>query len=111
MLPFSLALVLFALLTSPAAAGEQSACSLLTSSDIEAVVGGKPTAAQPLQFDDIPTGKQIVKVDGCFWKRKRRRAHFIQGRRAMRDAMRESAEAQPASNGWPGLSISMIKRA
>jgi hypothetical protein len=67
MLPFSLALVLFALLTSPAAAEEKSACSLLTSSDIEAVVGGKPSAAQPLQFDDIPTGKRIVKVDGCLW--------------------------------------------
>ena len=35
MLPFHLALVLFALLTSPAAAEEKSACSLLTSSDIE----------------------------------------------------------------------------
>jgi hypothetical protein len=28
-----------------------------------------------------------------------------------RDAIRESAEAQPASNGWPGLSMSMIKGA
>ena len=58
MLPFSLALVLVALLTSPAAAEEKSACSLLTSSDIEAVVGGKPSASQPLQFDDIPTGTE-----------------------------------------------------
>ena len=67
MLPFSLALVLFALLTSPAAAEEKSACSLLTSSDIEAVSGGKVSAAQPIQFDDIPTGKKIVKVYGCLW--------------------------------------------
>lgn len=28
-----------------------------------------------------------------------------------RAAIRESAEAQPASNAWPGLSISMIKGA
>ena len=67
MLPFSLAVVLFALLTAPAAAEEKSACSLLTSSDIEGVVGAKPSAAQPLQFDDIPSGKKIVKVDGCLW--------------------------------------------
>ena len=43
MLPLSLALVLLALLISPAAAEEKSACSLLTSSDIEAVLGGKPS--------------------------------------------------------------------
>ena len=67
MLPFSLALVLFALLTSPAAAEEKSACSLLTSSDIEAVVGGKPTAAEPIRFDDIPSGKKTVKAYGCMW--------------------------------------------
>ena len=67
MLPFSLAMILIALLTSPAAAEEKSACSLLTSSDIEAVVGGKPSASQPLQFDDIPSGKKNVKVDGCLW--------------------------------------------
>lgn len=67
MLPFSLAMILVALLTSPASAEEKSACSLLTSSDIEAVVGGKPSASQPLQFDDIPTGKKIVKVYGCLW--------------------------------------------
>lgn len=67
MLPFSPVIILFALLTSPAAAEDKSACSLLTSSDIEAVVGGKPSAAQPLHFDDIPTGKKIVKVDGCLW--------------------------------------------
>jgi hypothetical protein len=67
MLPLSLALILVALLASPAAAEEKSACSLLTSSDIEAVVGAKPSAAQPLQFDDIPSGKKIVKVDGCLW--------------------------------------------
>ena len=28
-----------------------------------------------------------------------------------RDAMRDSAEAQPASNGWPGLSMSMTSGA
>ena len=67
MLPFSLALVLFALLTSPAAAEEKSACSLLTSSDIEAVVGGKVSASQPIHFDDIPSGQKIVKVLGCMW--------------------------------------------
>jgi hypothetical protein len=68
MLPFSLAMILIALLTSPAAGEEKSACSLLTSSDIEAVVGGKPSAAQPIHFDDIPAGqKKSVKVDGCLW--------------------------------------------
>ena len=67
MLPFSLALVLFALLTSPAAAEEKSACSLLTSSDIEAVVGGKPSASQPIHFDDLPSGKKTVKAYGCLW--------------------------------------------
>ena len=67
MLPFSLALVLFVLLTSPAAAEEKSACSLLSSSDIEAVVGGKPSASQPIHFDDIPSGQKTVKVLGCMW--------------------------------------------
>jgi hypothetical protein len=68
MLPLSLALVLFALLTSPAAAEEKSACSLLTSNDIEGVSGGKVSAAQPIHFDDIPTGqKKSVKVLGCMW--------------------------------------------
>jgi len=67
MLPFSLALILIALLTSPAAAEEKSACSLLTSSDIEAVVGGKPTAAEPIHFDDIPSGKKTVNAYGCLW--------------------------------------------
>ena len=67
MLPFSLAMILIALLISPAAAEEKSACSLLTSSDIEAVVGGKPTASQPIHFDDIPSGKKTVKAYGCLW--------------------------------------------
>jgi hypothetical protein len=67
MLPFSLVLVLFALLTSPAAAEEKSACSLLTSGDIEAIVGGKVSAAQPIHFDDIPNGKKTVKAYGCMW--------------------------------------------
>ena len=67
MLPFSLALVLFALLTSPVAAEEKSACSLLTSNDIEAVSGGKVSASQPIHFDDIPSGQKVVKVLGCMW--------------------------------------------
>lgn len=65
---FSLVLSLIVLFTSPAAAEQSSACSLLTSADIESVTGGKVTASQPLQFDDIPTGsKRIVKVVGCMW--------------------------------------------
>lgn len=67
MLRFSLVLILFALLTSPAAAEEKSACSLLTSTDIETVSGGKVSAAQPIHFDDIPTGQKVVKVLGCMW--------------------------------------------
>ena len=67
MLPLSLAVILVALLTSPAAAEEKSACSLLTSSDIEAVVGGKVSASQPIHFDDIPSGQKTVKVSGCLW--------------------------------------------
>lgn len=67
MLPFTLAMIWIALLTSPAAAEEKSACSLLTSSDIEAVVGGKVSATQPMHFDDIPTGQKVVKVIGCMW--------------------------------------------
>lgn len=67
MLPFGLALLLIALLTSPAAAEEKSACSLLTSNDIEAVSGGKVSASQPIHFDDIPSGKKTVKVHGCMW--------------------------------------------
>ena len=67
MLSFALAMMLIALLTSPAVAEEKSACSLLTSSDIEAVVGGKPSASQPIHFDDIPSGQKTVKVLGCMW--------------------------------------------
>lgn len=67
MLLFSLAFVLVALLALPAAAEEKSACSLLTSNDIEAVSGGKVTASQPIHFDDIPSGQKIVKVLGCMW--------------------------------------------
>jgi hypothetical protein len=49
-------------------AEEKSACSLLTSNDIEGVSGGKVTASQPLHFDDIPTGQnKVVKVVGCMW--------------------------------------------
>ena len=33
-----------------------------------AVTGGKVTATQPLQFDDIPAGpNKSVKVQGCMW--------------------------------------------
>lgn len=67
MLPFSLAFILIALLTLPATAEEKSACSLLTSSDIEAVVGAKPSASQSIHFDDIPSGQKTVKVLGCMW--------------------------------------------
>lgn len=67
MLPFSLAMILIALLTSPAAAKEKSACSLLTSAEIEAVSGGKVSASQPIHFDDIPSGQKTVKVLGCMW--------------------------------------------
>ena len=68
MLRFSLALILVAALASSAAAEDTSACSLLTSTDIEAVTGGKVTASQPLQFDDMPAGpNRIIKVVGCLW--------------------------------------------
>lgn len=68
MLPLSLVLILVAAVTSPAAAEQSSACSLLTSSDIEGVTGGKVSATQQIQFDDIPTGpNRVVKVLGCMW--------------------------------------------
>ncbi|HEY6084268.1 MAG TPA: hypothetical protein VIU63_02665 [Nitrospira sp.] len=68
MLPFSLALILVVALIWPAAAEDKSACHLLTAGDIEAVTGGKMTASQPLQFDDIPTGpNRVIKVLGCMW--------------------------------------------
>jgi hypothetical protein len=66
MLPVSLVLILIALFTSPAAAEDKSACSLLTSGDIESVTGGKMGVTQPLHFDDIPAGpNRIIKVPGC----------------------------------------------
>jgi hypothetical protein len=68
MLPLILALILAAAITSTASADPSSACSLLTPGDIEAVTGGKVSATQPLQFDDIPAGpNKSVKVLGCMW--------------------------------------------
>ena len=66
MLLFSLVLSLIALFTSPAAAEQSSACSLLTSSDIEVVTGGKMGVTQPIHFDDVPAGpNRSMKVLGC----------------------------------------------
>ncbi|MDK2742329.1 MAG: hypothetical protein H8K03_06710 [Nitrospira sp.] len=66
MLPLSLALILAAAMTSPAAAEEQSACSLLTSGDVESVIGGQLRATQPLKFDDVPAGpNRVIKTLGC----------------------------------------------
>ena len=68
MLLFSLLLSLVALVTSPASAEEPSACSLLTSSDIEAMTGGKMGVTQPLHFDDVPAGpNRSMKVLGCMY--------------------------------------------
>jgi hypothetical protein len=68
MLLFSLVLSLIALFTSPAAAEQSSACSLLTSSDIEVVTGGKMGVTQPLHFDDVPAGpNRSMKVLGCMY--------------------------------------------
>lgn len=68
MLLFSLVLSLIALFASPAAAEQSSACSLLTSSDIEGVTGGKVSANQPIHFDDVPAGpNRMMKVLGCMW--------------------------------------------
>lgn len=68
MLLFSLVLSLIALFTSPAAAEQSSACSLLTSSDIEVVTGGKMGAVQPIHFDDVPAGpNRSMKVLGCMY--------------------------------------------
>jgi hypothetical protein len=68
MLLFSLVLSLIALFTSPAVAEQSSACSLLTSSDIEVVTGGKMGVTQPLHFDDVPAGpNRSMKVLGCLY--------------------------------------------
>jgi hypothetical protein len=68
MLLFSLVLSLIALFTSPAAAEQSSACSLLTSSDIEVVTGGKMGVTQPIHFDDVPAGpNRSMKVLGCLY--------------------------------------------
>ena len=66
MLPLCLAFVLFLGLILPAGAEEKSACSLLTSADVESVTGGKLGGTQPLHFDDIPAGpNRTIKVPGC----------------------------------------------
>ena len=66
MLPFTLVLILVAVFASPAAAESASACSLLTSSDIESVIGAKMGLTQPIHFDDIPAGQnRSIKVLGC----------------------------------------------
>jgi hypothetical protein len=68
MLPFSLVLILIALFSSPAAADDKSACSLLASGDIESVTGGKMGVTQPLHFDDVPAGpNRSMKVLGCMY--------------------------------------------
>src|SRR5262245_50026252 len=66
--PFILLLILVAVFASPAAAESPSACSLLTSSDIEAVTGGKIGVSQPMHFDDVAAGpNRSMKVLGCMW--------------------------------------------
>jgi len=65
---FILVLILVAVFAAPAAAESPSACSLLTSSDVEAVMGGKIGASQPIHFDDVPAGpNRSMKVLGCMW--------------------------------------------
>ncbi len=66
--PFILVLILVAVFAAPAGAESPSACSLLTSSDVEAVTGGKIGASQPIHFDDVPAGpNRSMKVLGCMW--------------------------------------------
>jgi hypothetical protein len=66
MLPLRLVSLLVVALVSPAAAEEKSACSLLTSSDVESVTGAKLGPTQPIHFDDIPAGQsRNIKVLGC----------------------------------------------
>ena len=66
MLPFTLVLILVAVFASPTAAESPSACSLLTSSDTESVIGATLGQTQPIHFDDIPAGQnRSIKVLGC----------------------------------------------
>jgi len=66
MRPFSLVVFLIVALVSPAIAEDKSACSVLTSSDIESVTGAKMGMTQPIHFDDIPAGpNRNIKVLGC----------------------------------------------
>lgn len=68
MLLFSLSIMLVMALASPVAAEESAACSLLTSSEIEATTGGQVSAAEPMQLDDIATDSdRVMKVLACIW--------------------------------------------
>ena len=65
---FSLSLMLIMALASRAAAEQPTACSLLTSSEIEAATGGRVSGAEPMQLDDIETEpNSAMKVLGCMW--------------------------------------------
>ena len=65
---FSLSLMLIMALASPVAAEQPTACSLLTSSEIEAATGGQVSGAEPMQLDDIETEpNSVMKVLGCMW--------------------------------------------
>ena len=68
MLRFSLSMILLIALASPIMAEEPTACSLLTSGDIEAVTGGTVSATEPMKLDDIPSDhNRTVTVVGCLW--------------------------------------------
>jgi len=65
---FSLSLMLIMALASPVAAEQPTACSLLTSGEIEAATGSQISGAEPLQLDDIETEpNSVMKVLGCMW--------------------------------------------
>jgi hypothetical protein len=65
---FSLSMMLVMAFASPIAAEQSAACSLLTSSEIEAATGGHVSAAEPMQLDDIATDpERVMKVIGCMW--------------------------------------------
>jgi len=62
----SASMMLLIVLTSPVMAEEPTACSLLTSGEIEAVTGGTVSATEPMQLDDIPSDhNRTVTVVGC----------------------------------------------
>jgi len=67
MLLFSLVLSLIAVLTSPAAAQQSSACSLLTPGDVEVATGAKVGATQPSDYE-MPIGpNKNMTVPSCTW--------------------------------------------